>query len=95
VICANEVSATSRTLEDVANGPARGAAISMRYAWRDSSSLAPANIWSGPAISSSWPFGNATSSMQCGAGMSELYQPIVVTRRPKTGHFGPSQLAGG
>src|SRR5215472_10105109 len=91
VICANEVSATSRTPEDVANGPTRGAAISMRYTGRDSSSLAPANIWTGPAISSSWPFGNASSRMRCGAGIGRLYQSAVETRRPKASHFGPRQ----
>src|SRR5262249_5762527 len=66
----------------------------MRYTGRDSSSLAPANIWREPAISSSWPFGNASSRMRCGGGIGGLYQPIVVTRRPKTGHFGPTDRAG-
>src|SRR5262245_12644820 len=56
-----------------------------------SSSLAPANIWTGPAISSSWQFGNASSRMRCGAGIGRLYQSAVVTRRPKTSHFGPRQ----
>jgi hypothetical protein len=90
VISANATSATSRTPDEVASGPAYGAAISRRYAWRDSSSLAPANIWRGSAISSSWPLGKASSRTLCVVRMAKLYQALRLARRPKASQFRPS-----
>src|SRR5207248_9804535 len=60
------------------------------YTCRDSSSFAAANIWSGPALSSSWPFGNASRRMRRGAGIGRLYQSTGLARRRKTSHFGPT-----